>query len=322
MILSASRRTDIPAFYSQWFMNRLRAGSVLVRNPLNIHQISQIPLLPTNIDCIVFWTKDPLPMLGFLDELDSLGYKYYFQFTVTPYGKDIEPNVRHKKEIMQTFKELSERLGKERVILRFDPIFFTSTDRYNLAYHTKAFGQMCEQLHEHTERVVLSFLDGYRKIAGNVKAIGMREPDIGEMMAVGAAFSEIAGQYGLGLETCAERVDLSQFGINHSKCIDGDLIERIIGHSISNKGTKDGNREHCGCMKGIDIGQYDTCIHGCRYCYANVNKERAVENHRQHSPESPLLIGSLGAAETVKPRNEKDTKSFKGTDEQFKLKLE
>jgi hypothetical protein len=150
----------------------------------------------------------------------------------------------------------------------------------------------------------------------------MREPSNSEMLAIGAAFSELAGKYGLALETCAERVDLSQFGINHAKCIDGDLIERIIGHGISNKGTRDGNREHCGCMKSIDIGQYDTCLHGCMYCYANVNKERAVENHRQHSPESPLLIGNLGAAETVKPRSEKETKSFIVHDEQLRLKLE
>jgi DNA repair photolyase len=322
MILSASRRTDIPSFYSSWFITRLRVGSVWVRNPLNSCQISEIPLSAENIDCIVFWTKDPAPLLGYLNEIDGMGYKYYFQFTVTPYDKDIEPNVRDKKEIMLTFKELAERLGKERMVLRYDPILFTTTDRYNLDYHVRAFTQMCEQLHEHTERVILSFFDRYRKIAGNIKASGMRELDINEMFAIGAAFSEIAGKYGLGLETCAERVDLRQFGIAPARCIDGDLIERIIGYRISNKDVRDGNREHCGCMKCIDIGQYDTCIHGCLYCYANIAKDRAIENHRQHDPASPLLLGTLDETEIVKPRNEKDTKSFKVSDEQLKLRLD
>lgn len=325
MILSASRRTDIPAFYSEWFYNRLKEKFVYVRNPMNIHQVSKIPLTPENIDCIVFWTKDSEPIHKYLPMIDDMGYKYYFQFTITPYDKDMESDIRDKKAIIDTFTALSEKIGKEKVILRYDPIFTTDKGKYTLEFHTRAFERLCGKLHNMTDRVVISFLDGYRKISKNVKEFHIQEPDESLMNDIAENFSAITRKYGLSLETCAEKIDLLKFGINHSKCIDGELIEKIIGCKLARtnkngKELKDGERAFCGCMKCIDIGQYDTCIHGCSYCYATVNKNKAIENNGIHNPLSPFIMGYLNEeTDKVTIRNEKDTKSMKeNTDKNVK----
>lgn len=311
MILSVSRRTDIPAFYSQWFMNRVKAGFVYVRNPFNPNHIFNIPITPENVDCIVFWTKDPKPILEYLDELDRRGFKYYFQFTLTPYNKDIECNVE-KKELIKTFIELSKRIGKERVILRYDPILLTK--KYNINYHLKAFEILLSQLGGYTDRVIISFIDDYRKISTNMKEVEVLELNKDLMVNIAKGFSKIAKKYLLRLETCAEKIDLSDFGINHSSCIDGNLIEKIIGCEIqiakNDKHKLDGNREACGCVKCIDIGEYNTCIHNCTYCYANINKNKVLDNYEKHDKNSPILIGNVDEV-VVKERNPKDTKSFK-----------
>lgn len=306
MILSVSRRTDIPSFYSEWFINRLKDGFVYVRNPFNANQISKVDITPEVVDCIVFWTKDPKPMMEYLDIINDMGYKYYFQFTITPYDNSFEENIRDKHDIVKTFIELSKINGKERVILRYDPIFLT--DKYSIEYHAKAFNSLCNKLSNYTEKVVISFVDGYKKLTSNTKENPLKKLNTEEMNLIAGEFSEIAKSYNLSLETCAEEIDLSTFGINHTKCIDGELIERILGCRISGKSTRDGNREDCGCMKCIDIGNYDTCIHGCTYCYANANKDKAIDNYKSHNPVSPILVGKFDHVE-IKER--KDIKSFK-----------
>lgn len=315
MILSVSRRTDIPAFYSEWFINRLREGFAYVRNPMNAHQISKIPLSPENVDCIVFWTKDPQNLIKYLPEIDNMGYKYYFQFTITPYTPEIEINTKNKKQIIETFKQLSEKIGKNKVILRYDPIFLTSAGKYSIEFHKRAFKKLIETLFPYTNRVVISFLDGYRKVENNMKGFDLKEITKEEMLEIAQSFSSIAKKYSLQLETCAEEIPLEQFGIKHSQCIDGDLIEKIIGYTIKNKNIRDDNRLYCGCMKCIDIGQYDTCIHNCSYCYANINKNKAVVAHKNHNPASPILIGDF-KEEDVKER-EKGIESFKNNQSEF-----
>ena len=203
MILSVSRRTDIPAFYSQWFINRVKEGFVYVRNPFNPNQISNIPIKPENVDCIVFWTKNPKPMLEYLEELDRRGFKYYFQFTITPYNKDIECSVEEKTELIKIFIELSKRIGKDRVILRYDPILLTK--KCNVNYHLKAFEILLSQLGEYTDRVVISFIDDYRKVSNNMKAVEVLEINEDLMVNIAKGFSEIAKKYSLSLETCAEK---------------------------------------------------------------------------------------------------------------------
>lgn len=308
MILSVSRRTDIPAFYAEWFMNRLREKYVLVRNPFNIHQISKIPLSPNNVDAIVFWTKNSKPLHEYLDEIDRLGYKYYFQFTITPYGKEMEENTVDKKVITETFKELSSKIGREKVILRYDPILLN--DKYTVDFHTKSFEKLCGILSNYTEKVIISFLDGYKKIAKNIKEQNIKEMTETDMETIAERFSNIAKKNNLTIESCAEEIDLEKYNIKHGKCIDDELIERIF-HCKLNV-SKDGQRTACGCVKCIDIGEYNTCIHKCLYCYANINKDEALKNNKEHDKNSPLLIGHIDdSKDKITDRNEKDTKSLK-----------
>lgn len=308
MILSVSRRTDIPAFYAEWFMERLRQKYVLVRNPFNIHSISRIPLTPENVDAIVFWTKNSKPIHKYLDEIDELGYKYYFQYTITPYKNDLEEKVQDKKEIVETFKKLSEKIGSEKVILRYDPVILS--DNYTIDFHKKAFARLCDLLAPYTKKIVFSFLDDYKKISKNIKQLNIKEISAEEMCIMAEYFADTAKNYNLKIESCAEQIDLERFGINHGKCIDDELIEKITGYKIS--AGKDNQRNACGCIKCIDIGEYNTCMHKCLYCYANINKDAAFKNYKLHDKKSPLLIGYVDEIkDKITDRNIKDTKSLK-----------
>lgn len=308
MILSVSRRTDIPAFYAEWFMERLRQKYVLVRNPFNAHNISRIPLSPENVDAIVFWTKNSKPIHKYLDEIDNLKYKYYFQYTITPYKKDLEEEVQDKKEIVETFKNLSEKIGSEKVILRYDPVILS--DNYTIDFHKKAFARLCDLLAPYTKKIVFSFLDDYKKISKNIKQLNIKEISAEEMYIMAEYFADTAKKYNLKIESCAEQIDLERFGINHGKCIDDELIEKITGYKLSV--GRDNQRNACGCIKCIDIGEYNTCMHKCLYCYANINKEAAFKNNKLHDNKSPLLIGYVDEIkDKITDRNIKDTKSYK-----------
>ena len=308
MILSVSRRTDIPAFYAEWFMERLRQKYVLVRNPFNAHNISRIPLSPENVDAIVFWTKNSKPIHRYLDEIDELGYKYYFQYTITPYRNDLEEKVQDKKEIVETFKKLSEKIGSEKVILRYDPVILS--DNYTIDFHKKAFARLCDLLAPYTKKIVFSFLDDYKKISKNIKQLNIKEISAEEMCIMAEYFADTAKKYNLKIESCAEQIDLERFGINHGKCIDNELIEKITGYKLSV--GRDNQRNACGCIKCIDIGEYNTCMHKCLYCYANINKDAAFTNYKLHDNKSPLLIGYVDEIkDKITDRNIKDTKSYK-----------
>ncbi len=299
MIISASRRTDIPAFYSDWFFNRLKDGYVLVRNPMNIHQLSRIPLTNDVVDCIVFWTKNPKPMLERLDELN--GYNFYFQFTLNSYAKDIEPGVPSKdKDVIKTFKKLSDNIGKYKVIWRYDPIFIN--DKYTVDYHLKYFRKLSEMLDGCFEHCVISFVDFYKKSATRFKNNNIEEPEVNYIEALAKGFSETANELGFTIKTCAEKYNLAQYGIQHGKCIDDELISRLIGADL--KVVKDKNqRSECGCVESIDIGQYNTCPHGCQYCYANYSEKSVKTNREKYDPNSPLLCSSLSMDDVIVERN-------------------
>lgn len=288
MILSVSRRTDIPAFYSEWFFNRLRDGFIDVRNPMNIHQVSRVKLTPDVIDCIVFWTKNPKAMLARLDELKD--YNYYFQFTLNPYDRKIESIVPKKNEIILAFKELSSKIGNNRVIWRYDPILIT--DAIDVNYHIQYFEELAKRLAGFTKRCVISFVDLYKKTSTNTKYLNMREPNEDEMFAIAEAFSKIANNFGLEIVTCAENIDLQEFGIEHGHCIDPILIEEICGYNIDTRKDKN-QRKECGCIESIDIGAYNTCCHGCAYCYANFNNDKVRLQSSRHIKTSSLLTGEL-----------------------------
>lgn len=297
MILSVSRRTDIPAFYSKWFFNRVKESFVYVRNPMNIHHISKIELDPKLIDCIVFWSKNPKPMLQNLDLLKD--YMYYFQFTINPYDMRIEQNVPPKSSIIDTFKELSDKIGPDRVIWRYDPIIFTDT--ITADYHVKYFEELAKRLQGKTKTCVISFLDLYKKTERNLKDTTARELDQNEMLILAGKLATIASAYDINIQSCAEAIALESVGIKHGHCIDNLLIEDLL--SVRLVVGKDKNqRPECGCVQSIDIGEYNTCSHMCKYCYANFNKEKVQEKSHRHNPYSPLLIGEVGPDDKVTDR--------------------
>lgn len=289
MILSVSRRTDIPNYYSDWFINRIREGFLYVRNPMNAHQISRIDLSPELIDCIVFWTKNPVNMMDKLGELKD--YQYYFQVTLSGYGKDVEPGLPDKNEVLiPAFKELSKKIGKNKVIWRYDPILINS--KYTKEYHYRAFGKIADELQNYTERVVISFVDLYVKTQRNTETLGIKNISEDEMREIAAELAIIAKDHGLKIESCAEAIDLEGVGITHGHCIDKELIENVIGCKL--KGGKDKNqRPECGCFESIEVGTYNTCRNGCRYCYANYNNTMVKAQSDQYDPDSPILCGRV-----------------------------
>ncbi len=287
MILSVSRRTDIPAFFSKWFMQRLREGYVLVRNPMNFNQVSRIELTPELIDCIVFWTKNPQPLIPFIDEI-SAQYPFYFQYTLNAYGKDVEPNLPVLAEKIHTLRELSQHIGKERIIWRYDPILLS--EKYSVEWHILHFQELIHELAPYVGNCVFSFFDDYTKIRKNIHEIQARECTEKEMYQLAEAFSAIAQKHNLQLKTCAEIIGLEKFGILHNQCIDPILIEKLTGYEIPAKKDKN-QRAECGCVESIDIGQYNTCLHGCRYCYANFNNQSVKTFMSRHKDNSPFLTG-------------------------------
>ncbi|MGF7142835.1 hypothetical protein HNQ56_001257 [Anaerotaenia torta] len=289
MILSASRRTDLPCYYSQWLMNRLEEGYALYRNPMNHAQICKVDLSPENIDCIVFWTKDPLPLMDKLERLEEMGYSYYFQFTLTPYGKEIEPHLRDKPEIVSTFQQLSRRLGRHRVLWRYDPVIIN--DRIPLEYHYREFANLCERLSGYTQLCTISFVDQYSKLARLVRERVIKTISEEQMRRLAAEFAGIAGRHQIELRACCEAVDLSPEGICPASCIDQNTIEGILGHPLKVKRDKS-QRSGCGCIQSVDIGAYNTCRNGCIYCYANHSEDSILRNCARHDPASPMLIGN------------------------------
>lgn len=264
---------------------------------MNIHQVSKILLSPEVIDCIVFWSKNPRPMLSHLDELKD--YMYYFQYTINAYDKGLEIGVPKKEGIINTFKELAEKIGPKRVIWRYDPILLT--EKMDKAYHYRFFEEIAKRLKGYTTTCVISFVDLYKKIQQNMKDTDVREPSFKEMQEIASQLFVIAAKYGMTIQTCAEEIALETVGVKHGKCIDNALIEDLLGVKLVV--SKDPNqRKECGCVQSIDIGEYNTCAHGCKYCYANFKESMVLRNRAAHDPNSPLLVGHLGTDDKVTER--------------------
>lgn len=305
MIISASRRTDIPAYYSDWLCNRLREGFVLVKNPMNPKQVSRINLSPEVVDGIVFWTKNPVPMLDKLPQLNP--YMYYFQFTLTPYGADMEPGLPSKTEVLiPAFQRLSDILGPNRVIWRYDPII--KSGAYDIGFHAEHFDKLADKLKDHTKKCTISFLDAYRhnRRALEVQSVTGITPD--HIHELAENLSQIARSYGIKLDACAEPFDLTAYGIGPARCIDAGLFERLLGCRL--KSDKDrAQRPECGCAASIDIGAYDTCQSGCRYCYAVTSQKVAVTRQSAHDPAEPMLCGRLKEEDKITERHVKSDRS-------------
>jgi hypothetical protein len=297
MIISASRRTDIPAYYSDWFFNRIKEHFVYVRNPMNTHQISKINLGPDVVDCIVFWTKNPKPLLNKLQFLNE--YAYYFQFTLNPYDKDIEAQLPCKNEILETFKKLSDMIGPSKIIWRYDPVLINK--KYTTSFHIDKFSEYAMKLKGYTEKVTFSFIDFYKKITKNIKIAEISEISNEEKNIIAENFSRIARESNLRIDTCAEDVDLSKYNISHARCIDNRLIAKITGHNFIAEKDKS-QRPECGCVGSIDIGEYNSCSNGCVYCYANCSPNVVKKNFKKHNNFSHLLIGDPDETDTINER--------------------
>jgi len=286
MIIQTGMRTDIPAFYSKWLLNRIKEGYVCVRNPYNPKQVTKYSLSPEVVDLIAFCTKNPLPMLPFLDELKPYG-QYWF-VTITPYGRNIEPNVPDKETVMEGFKELSDIVGVDSMGWRYDPIFIDK--KHSVEWHISEFEKMAEILAGYTKTCVISFIDIYKKVERNFpEAKSVRAAD---RAMIGKAFVKIASKYGMVLKPCAEGEELAKYGADCSGCMTVHTFETALHSRLEVPKRKKNQRNgQCACLLGVDIGAYDTCGHLCKYCYANSNTKLVKENMKKHNPMSPFLLG-------------------------------
>lgn len=291
MIIQTGLRTDIPAFYSKWFYNRIKEGYVLVRNPFMNKRVYRYSLKPEDVDLLVFCSKNPEPMLEGLESLSE--YKQLWYFTITPYGKDIEPNLPDKKKLLEVFKDLSSRVSKERIILRYDPIFITS--KYSISYHLRAFEKIIKELHSYTTTCVISFIDLYAKTRKNFPDV--KEVSFIEQCFIAQKFVDIARRYNILIKSCAEREELSLYGIDTTGCMTIDILERAAGKKLDIKPQK--SRSNCNCYLSNDIGAYNTCLHLCKYCYANYSEKLVRDNYRDHKNDSPLLVGELNPDDEI-----------------------
>ena len=286
MIINTGMRTDIPAFYSKWLLKRIEQGYVYVRNPYYRHQVTKYSLNPNVVDCLAFCTKNPHPLISHLKELDK--YKQFWFVTITPYGKDIEPNVPSKKQVISDFKKLSQHLGKKAVAIRYDPIFIN--EKFDVDMHIKCFAKLLSELKDYTEDCTISFIDMYEKVKKN--APDLRLPTKEEQIVIAKAFSKIGKQNNIIVHACCEKTFLKDYCLDITGCMSKEIIEKSINNKLAPP-KNNSKRMECNCLMGNDIGAYNTCMHLCKYCYANTNPKLVKENMKKHNPNSPFLIGKL-----------------------------
>ena len=293
MILFASGRTDIPAFYSNWFINRVKAGFVDVRNPFNQKLVSRIYF--SDVDLIMFCSKNPLPMIN---KLDTLNVPVLFHVTITPYSKDVEPNIPDKRLIIEGVKKLSLVLGIDNVVVRYDPIFLS--DKYNVDYHIKAFDKLCKNLNGYVNKIIVSFMDEYKNVRSNKNILKYRAITKEDHKKIGEAFSKSAMDNGMSVQTCFEDEDLTEYGFVKGECLSHELAYILTGKKFKSSNVR--KEKKCECVQMVDIGDYNSCMHMCKYCYANYDEKAVSSNFERHDDNSSLLIGSIQRDDVIKVR--------------------
>ena len=293
MILFASGRTDIPAFYSNWFINRVKAGFVDVRNPFNQNLVSRINF--SDVDLIMFCSKNPLPMI---DKLKMLKVPVLFHVTITPYSKDVEPNIPDKRLIIEGVKKLSLVLGIDNVVLRYDPIFLS--DKYNVDYHIRAFDKLCKNLNGYVNKIIVSFMDEYKNVRINKDILKYRTFTREDYKKIGEAFSKSAMDNGMSVQTCFEDNDLTEYGFVKGECLSHELAYILTGKKFKSSNVR--KEKKCQCVQMVDIGDYNSCMHMCKYCYANYDEKAVSSNFERHDDNSSLLIGSVQSDDVIKVR--------------------
>ncbi len=293
MILNVSGRTDIVAFYSKWFMNRYREGFLDVRNPFQPKFVSRIYF--EDVDAILFCTKNPIPILKDISEIQK---PILFHITLTPYQKDIEPNVPPKGQIIEAIKKISFMIGKKYVYVRYDPIFLS--EKYDINYHIKSFEHLCTLLDGFVEHIIISFLDDYKNVQKN-KPILKNNPFLeSDYEAIGKNFSAIAHVHNMTIQTCCEKKNLVEYGFDKKECLSHTLAFQLTGKTNFKTWKARGN--NCKCVEMVDVGVYNTCSHFCKYCYANYDEKQVEENRKNHIDTSSLLIGKLKDDDVIKIR--------------------
>lgn len=290
MILNISGRTDIVAFYEKWLIKRVEAGFVDVRNPFNPKLVNRINF--SDVDLILFCTKNPIPILN---DLNKIKIPYLFQITITPYKRDIEPNVPSKKEVIEAVKKISQAIGKENVSVRYDPIFLS--EKYNIIYHIKAFKKLCMLLNGYVETIIVSFLDEYKNVLKNKNVLQYRKFTEEDYKTIGKNFSKIAKLNNMKVQTCFEDRNLTEYGFTKGECLSHELAYRLTG-----KKYKSWKARKCNCVEMVDIGVYNSCKHFCKYCYANYDEKIVNNNFKNHDVNSSLLIGNLEDDVIIKTR--------------------
>lgn len=293
MILFASGRTDIPAFYSNWFINRVKVGFVDVRNPFNQKLVSRIYF--SDVDLIMFCSKNPLPMIN---KLDILKVPVLFHVTITPYGKDVEPNIPDKRLIIDGVKKLSLVLSIDNVVVRYDPIFLS--DKYNVDYHIKAFDKLCKNLNGYVNKIIVSFMDEYKNVRSNKNILKYRAFTREDYKKIGEAFSKSAMDNGMSVQTCFEDEDLTQYGFVKGECLSHELAYILTGKKFKSSNVR--KEKKCECVQMVDIGDYNSCMHMCKYCYANYDEKVVSSNFERHDDNSSLLIGTIQSDDVIKLR--------------------
>ena len=293
MIVSVSRRTDIPALYADWFFHRLSAKTVCTKNPFNRKQVRKVSLAEEDVTGFVFWTRNPEPFLNKIHRLK--GYAYYFHVTLTPYGSDLEPAFKDKERILASVKKLAGLIGKERIVWRYDPVLLSK--QYRESDHYAHFEECAKRLSGSVNEVTVSFVNAYRKNAKALEKAGIETLSDAKKRKMAKRFMDIAYKYGITLSFCAEPA-LQEARFPAAKCVDEQKFARLKGKSIPYE--KDPNqRGACGCAKSVDIGAYDTCTFGCGYCYATNRRENALQNKERHHQTSPFLLGDFMGDETI-----------------------
>jgi DNA repair photolyase len=291
MILNISGRTDVVAFYTPWLKNRFKQGFVDVRNPYYEKQVSRIYF--KDVDAIVFCTKNPLPII---DYLPNITIPIIFHITLTPYKKDLEPNVPSKGRIIDGIKKVSEIISKDKVYVRYDPIIIN--ERYTVNYHIKAFDNMCRLLSGYTNHIIISFVDMYKNVYHNKEILNIKELTDADYELIGKSFSKSATKYGMTVQTCAEKRNLQEYGFIKRDCVDHTLIYQLTGKT----NFPIWKERPCKCVSMVDIGYYNSCNHRCKYCYANYDEKKVKDNILKHDPNSTMLIGSLKDDDIIKER--------------------
>ena len=293
MILNVSGRTDIVAFYTEWFMNRYKEGYLDVRNPFNKKLVSRIYF--SDVDLIMFCTKNPIPII---DKIKEINKPILFHITLTPYNKDIEPNVIDKTKIIEGIKKLSKIIGIDNIYVRYDPIIIS--DKYNIDYHIKAFSKLCSLLNGYVKRIIISFLDEYKNVKENRNILKYKTLTDNDYKLIGKNFSKIALNNGMTVQTCFEDRNLVEYGLIKGECLSHELAYKLTGKSYKSWTAR--KERKCNCVQMVDIGVYNSCKHFCKYCYANYNEKEVINNYKNHNSNSSLLIGELENDDIIKVR--------------------